>query len=454
MLFLHGNKQWAKKIKGKLHYFGKDYEQAVAEFKKRFPDHPQVVGGEPRRGRPKGTKVLRDKSTKVKPEKPENSPLYAHNNGQWAATVRGQTVYFGPWDDHTSALAEYHEMSRHVGRGGDPFAPTTVGALLQLFLSEQKGRHKEGKIRTRTLNDLLRHCPVFETHFGKHTRIQALTLKAMKDFRESLNDGVNGSLNAIGVSIRVRLLRQMLKWAEEKKYIDRALWRESVTMPTARQVRDAKEVTASKTMPLATGQALLQCENPMMKVAHYFGANCAFEPHDCGEVKWRHLEIGHVSWLNFPRPKTGCPRRCPLWPETVEAIKAWKSVRPKGNDELVLVSRNGSPVAGTGSASTRVGGINASSIVSRQTDRQLRALALKEPGVCYMGWRHVAQTIGETASPLGTKGIMGHVPAKSDMSSEYRVDIAPEILFSVVKVLREYWIDGVSPFSGHELSWE
>jgi integrase len=35
------------------------------------------------------------------------------------------------------------------------------------------------------------------------------------------------------------------------------------------------------------------------------------------------------GWATFPRPKTGIERRCPLWPETVQAIREAIDQRPK-----------------------------------------------------------------------------------------------------------------------------
>jgi hypothetical protein len=78
-LFAHGNRQWAKKIKGKLHYFGpwSDPEAALAKY-------------EGRNGRTQGS--IAAPSQTAKPSKPHpDYPLYAHASGQWAKKVRGKT---------------------------------------------------------------------------------------------------------------------------------------------------------------------------------------------------------------------------------------------------------------------------------------------------------------------------------------------------------------------------
>ncbi|QJW92583.1 hypothetical protein FTUN_0080 [Frigoriglobus tundricola] len=36
--------------------------------------------------------------------------------------------------------------------------------------------------------------------------------------------------------------------------------------------------------------------------------------------------------IDFPRPKTDIARRCPLWPETVAALRAGWATRPKPCD--------------------------------------------------------------------------------------------------------------------------
>jgi len=49
--------------------------------------------------------------------------------------------------------------------------------------------------------------------------------------------------------------------------------------------------------------------------------------------------------IDYPHPKTGIARRCPLWPETVAAIRAALDKRPASKSEedatLVFVTKYG-----------------------------------------------------------------------------------------------------------------
>ena len=81
-----------------------------------------------------------------------------------------------------------------------------------------------------------------------------------------------------------------------------------------------------------------------MKAMILLGINCGFGPADCGTLPAKGVDLA-TGWINYPRPKTGVPRRIPLWPETVAAIKASVAKRPKPLDEadagLVFVTKYG-----------------------------------------------------------------------------------------------------------------
>jgi integrase len=74
------------------------------------------------------------------------------------------------------------------------------------------------------------------------------------------------------------------------------------------------------------------------------GINCGFGNRDCGTLPRSALDLSG-GWVRFPRPKTGIDRRCPLWPETVEAIRAALDVRPEPDNRadagLVFVTKYG-----------------------------------------------------------------------------------------------------------------
>ena len=57
------------------------------------------------------------------------------------------------------------------------------------------------------------------------------------------------------------------------------------------------------------------------------GINCGFGNSDCATLPKSALDL-KGGWVNFPRGKTGVNRRCPLWPETVAAIRQALEARP------------------------------------------------------------------------------------------------------------------------------
>jgi integrase len=62
--------------------------------------------------------------------------------------------------------------------------------------------------------------------------------------------------------------------------------------------------------------------NPSRKAIILLAINGGIGNSDIGNLLFSDIDL--VSgWIDCPRPKTGLPRRIPLWNETVSALKYW-----------------------------------------------------------------------------------------------------------------------------------
>jgi integrase len=137
------------------------------------------------------------------------------------------------------------------------------------------------------------------------------------------------------------------------------------------------------------------------------------------------------GWLNYPRPKTGIDRRCKLWPETVEALRAAIAERPEPKDPddkpLVFITKYGL----SWMKATR------DNPIAKETRKLLDALKLYRPGLGFYALRHTFETIGgESKDQVAVDHIMGH--ARDDMASVYRERIGDERLIAVANHVRRW----------------
>jgi integrase len=57
-----------------------------------------------------------------------------------------------------------------------------------------------------------------------------------------------------------------------------------------------------------------------MRAMDLLGINAGLGNADCGRLVFQAFDLDG-GWLDYARPKTGVPRRVPLWPETVAALR-------------------------------------------------------------------------------------------------------------------------------------
>src|SRR5262249_44434927 len=89
---------------------------------------------------------------------------------------------------------------------------------------------------------------------------------------------------------------------------------------------------------------LIDAAGQPLKAMLLLAVNCGYGNTDCGRLPLSALDLG-AGWADYPRPKTGIPRRCCLWPETVAAIREALAQRPEPKQEedaeQVFITRKG-----------------------------------------------------------------------------------------------------------------
>ena len=88
------------------------------------------------------------------------------------------------------------------------------------------------------------------------------------------------------------------------------------------------------------------------------GVNCGFGNADVATLPQKAVDLKR-GWVDFPRGKTGVPRQCPLWPQTItavqEAILSRPKPRDKAHDGLVFLTKYGRPWRQSEQKATEVG---------------------------------------------------------------------------------------------------
>jgi integrase len=177
------------------------------------------------------------------------------------------------------------------------------------------------------------------------------------------------------------------------------------------------------------------------------GINCGYGNSDVATLPTRAVDLEH-AWIDFPRPKTGIPRRCSLWPETVAAIRQWLAVRPnpKSTEDagFLFITAHGNRWQRTGVSEPdpKTGKllITNTAPVTPEFAKVVRGLSIKRPGVGFYSLRNTLETIGGAAKDqVALNSITGRVD--SSMSAVYRERIDDTRLKAVTDHVRQ-WLFG------------
>lgn len=332
-------------------------------------------------------------------------PLFPHQTGHWAKKVRGKLYYFGKVSADPkgqAALLEWDRVkeARLAGREPRPKVEgVTVGELCDRFLQAKDQLLSEGQITKRTWDDYKRVTDRIVAKFGSGRVVVDLTTEDFAALRASIAK----TYGPVSLGNEIQRCRVVFKYGIDEGLIDRPMrYGQLFKRPSKKVLRVAKAEKGSKMIEAVDLKRLIEAADVKLKAMIYLGLNAGFGNSDCGTLPLKALDL-KAGFVMYHRPKTGINRRCPLWPETVEALNAVLGKRkpPKDSDvaELVFVTKYGQAWAKD----------EADSPITKQFRKLLNKLKLHKPGIGFYSLRHVFRTVAAGAKDLeATRCIMGH----------------------------------------------
>src|SRR5262249_10351183 len=102
--------------------------------------------------------------------------------------------------------------------------------------------------------------------------------------------------------------------------------------PSKKTLRVHRAGKGAKLFTTEEIRRLIDAAGLQVKAIILLGINCGLGNADCGKLPLAAVDLER-GIIDFPRPKTGILRRCPLWPETVQALRDVLAARPTPKDQ-------------------------------------------------------------------------------------------------------------------------
>src|SRR5262245_58915923 len=268
-----------------------------------------------------------------KPAKPyPDFPLFPHATGRWAKKIRGKMHYFGKWDDPDGALAKYLAEKDDLHAGRTPReAPEalTVFTLCGKFLTTKKRMREAGELALRSFDDYVNICQLIIRAFGKGRLVSDL---GSYDF-EKLRAAMAKKWGPVRLGNEIKRARAVFSYAWKSTLLDKPMvYGEGFRRPSKQTLRHHRNAQGAKMFEAGELRRMIGAEGVPLKAMFLLGINYGYGNSHVGSLPLSALDVAG-GWVNFPRPKTAVPRRCPLWSETVAALRAWLRRRPEPKAE-------------------------------------------------------------------------------------------------------------------------
>ena len=354
--------------------------------------------------------------------------------GPWADPDRAVALWKAQQDD---LLAGREPSVTEVDDDGKPVLPgITVKYLCDAFLTSKGEARDAGELTVGTFRQYLRACMLMADTFGRNrvasdlkpTDFAKLKTEARKgrgvpgvDEKVRLTRGVFKWAYESGLIERPVVFGPDFKQATAA---DRRKQRQRQRAEHGPKLFTAKEINA-----------MLAEATPSLRAMILLGINCGFGATDCSDLRTNHIDL-KARTLDCPRRKTGIPRRAVLWPETVKALRVALEQRhePKGDtpDNSVFVTHHGNTFTRTTDKGTRIDS------VGMMFNKLAEAVGAKRARCGFYGLRATFQTEANKAGDIqAARLIMGHED-EGDMTARYTQAIGDDRLKAVTDHVRKW----------------
>ena len=295
------------------------------------------------------------------------------------------------------------------------------------FLTAKQDQLDVGEITVHTWNKHKITCDKIVKQFGKNRLVIDL---ASEDF-EALRKAISKNCNLVTIGSDITRVRVVFKYAYDSGLIDRPLrYGPQFKRPSKKAMRIERSKQLPRLFEAVDIYRILQEATPSLHAMILLAINCGFGNADCATLTIHSIDL-QAGWINFPRPKTGINRRCPIWKETAQSLTAILAKRKTPKDELhkeyVFITKAG----GSFSKDTP------DNPISKEFTKLLTALGLRQKFRGFYSLRHTFRTIAdESHDQPACDALMGH--ARDDMASIYRERIGDSRLLAVSNYVRAW----------------
>jgi integrase len=379
-----------------------------------------------------------------RPAKPyPEFPLYSHKSGRWAKKIRGRTHYFGPWRDPHGALRRYLsekddlEAGRQPQRVGPGVSDAlTVEQMVFRFLDAKKLKVLSGEMVEGTWKLYEMFGDRMIRVFGANTPVESLGPPDFQRYRTDLQK-THKTLESIkGALCKTKAI---FNWAgpgiNGQGYIERIPRFGDAFRPPSRSALDRqREEQGPRVFTAEQIRAMVDAARPSLKAMIFLGINCGFGNTDCAKLVIGKLDLAG-GWATFARTKNAIKRRNPLWPETVEALRAaLKSRKPPRDTSYatrVFITKYGQPFRGCA--------------IGFEFEKLAATLGLSRGEADFYDLRRTCASIGvQVKDDNAVRTILGHKRPSTDMLGVYnRLGVGDERLKAVTDHIRRWLFTGV-----------